>query len=321
MRTALLLPGQGSQEVGMGRDLAERWPEARELFELADEILGHDLSRLCWEGPEGELTRTENAQPAILLHSFAAWRLLPDALRDSVVVAAGHSLGEFTAYLCAGSLSFEDALRLVRRRGELMARSDEGTMAAVLGLDDDRVEELCRRNGGTVVAANYNAPGQVVVSGEEEAVRRVGRRAEEEGARRVIPLQVSGAFHSPLMEVAREGLAEALEATEFGDPEFPVVANVSAEPVTSGAEARRLLVEQLTSPVRWTEGVRAMGRREPEQWLEVGPGRVLTGLLRRIDRSRDGRSAGDAETLAELRSGGRGPGSARAGGDEDGAGA
>ena len=286
----------------MGRDLAERWPEARELFERADEILGHDLSRLCWEGPEEELTRTENAQPAILLHSYAAWRLLPAAVRDSVVVGAGHSLGEFSAYLCAGALSFEDALRLVRRRGELMARSDEGTMAAVLGMDDETISELCREDEGTVVAANFNSPGQVVISGEEEAVERVGRRAEEEGARRVLPLQVSGAFHSPLMEVAREGLAEALEAVDFGDPDFPVVANVSAEAVTSGEEARRLLVEQLTSPVRWTEGVRSMREHEPDRWLEVGPGKVLTGLLRRIDRTQDGRPAGDAGAIAELRS-------------------
>lgn len=304
MRTALLLPGQGSQEVGMGRDLAERWPdEAGELFERADRVLDHDLSRICWEGPEEELTRTENAQPAILLHSYAAWRLLPERLREEVVVAAGHSLGEFTAYLCAGALSFEDALRLVRRRGELMARSDEGTMAAVLGMDDDRVRELCSEDGGTVVAANFNSPGQVVISGEEDAVERVGTRAEEaeDGARRVLPLQVSGAFHSPLMQVAREGLAEALGAVDFGDPEFPVVANVSAGPVTSGEEARRLLIDQLTSPVRWTESVLAMRDHDPDRWLEVGPGNVLTGLLRRIDRSQDGETAGDAGTLAALR--------------------
>lgn len=303
MRTALLLPGQGSQEVGMGRDLAERWPEARELFERADRILDVDLTRLCWEGPEEELTRTQNAQPAILLHSYAAWRLLPDRLREGVAVAAGHSLGEFTAYLCAGALSFEDALRLVRRRGELMARSDEGTMAAVIGMDDDRVRELCAEDEGTVVAANFNSPGQVVISGAEDAVQRVGDRAEEaeDGARRVLPLQVSGAFHSPLMEVAREGLAEALGAVDFGDPDFPVVANASAEPVTSGEEARRLLVDQLTSPVRWTESVLAMRDHAPEQWLEVGPGNVLTGLLRRIDRSQEGRAVGDAEAIAALR--------------------
>lgn len=303
MRTALLLPGQGSQEVGMGRDLAERWPEARELFERGDEVLGHDLSRVCWEGPAEELTRTENAQPAILLHSYVVWALLPGELREDVVVGAGHSLGEFTAYLCAGTLAFEDALGLVRRRGELMARSEAGTMAAVLGLDGGRVRELCREDEGIVVAANFNAPGQVVISGDEDAVRRTGKRAEEAGARRAVPLQVSGAFHSPLMEVAREGLREALEAVEFRDPDFPVVANVSAEPVSSGSEARRLLVEQLTSPVRWAEGVRAMRDHRPERWLEVGPGSVLTGLLRRIDGSQDDRAVGDADAVARLRAG------------------
>lgn len=303
MRTALLLPGQGSQEVGMGRDLAERWPEARELFERADEILDQDLSRLCWEGPEDELTRTENAQPAILLHSYVAWSLLPGEVRESVVVGAGHSLGEFTAYLCAGALRFEDALRLVRRRGELMARSEEGTMAAVLGLDGARVTEACEEVEGIVVAANFNAPGQVVVSGDEDAVDRASERARDAGARRVLPLQVSGAFHSPLMEVAREGLAEALEAVELRDPSFPIVANVTAEPVTTAGEARRLLVEQLTSPVRWAESVRTMAEHRPERWLEVGPGDVLTGLLRRIDRSQDGVPVGDADDLARHRAG------------------
>lgn len=302
MPTALLLPGQGSQDVGMGYDLAQRWDEAHELFERADEVLDHDLSRLCWEGPEEELTRTQNAQPAILLHSFVAWRLLPDGVRDDVTVAAGHSLGEFTAYLCAGALTFEDALRLVRRRGELMARSDEGTMAAVLGLDEEAVEALCADEDGVVVAANYNAPGQVVISGEEDAVARAGEAAEERGARRVIPLQVSGAFHSPLMEVARDGLAEALESVTFRDPAFPVVANVSGEPVTTGREARRLLVRQLTSPVRWSDSVRTMrDEGSPDRWLEVGPGKVLTGLLRRIDRTQDGRAVGDADSIAEMR--------------------
>lgn len=300
MRTALLLPGQGSQEVGMGSDLVERWPEAREIFRRADEILGQDLSRLCREGPEEELTRTENAQPAILAHSYAAWRLLSDEVRESVAVAAGHSLGEFTAYLCADALSFEDALRLVRRRGELMARSDEGTMSAVLGLDDAEVEALCEEAEGVVVAANFNAPGQVVISGAEDAVARAGALAGERGARRVVPLQVSGAFHSPLMQVARDGLEEALESVSFRDPAFPVVANVSAEPVTSGDEARRLLVRQLTSPVRWSASVRSMrDSAEPDRWLEVGPGKVLTGLLRRIDRTQDGRAVGDADAVAE----------------------
>lgn len=298
MRTALLFPGQGSQHVGMGKGLAERWKSIRELYRRADDILGEPISSLSWEGPEGELTRTENAQPAILLHSYAIWTLLPEEVRRSVCVAAGHSLGEFTAYLVAGALEFEDALRLVRRRGELMSRSTGGAMSAVLGLGDEEVIEACRAvDDGKAVAANFNAPGQVVISGDAEAVRRAGEFAEEAGARRVIPLQVSGAFHSPLMEVARDGLAEALEDTPFGDPDFPVVANVSAEAVEDAETARTLLVRQLTSPVRWTESVHTMAASGPKIWIESGPGNVLTGLLRRIDRSLDVRTVGTAEEV------------------------
>ena len=299
--TAVLLPGQGAQQVGMGRDLAASFPEAEALYGRAEEILDVPLRRICWEGPEEELTRTENAQPAILLHSYAAWSLLPESLRADAAVAAGHSLGEFTAYLVAGSLSFADALRLVRRRGELMARSDEGTMAAVLGLEDEAVEEACAAAGGVVVAANYNAPGQVVISGAVEAVAAASERAREAGARRVLPLDVSGAFHSPLMEVAREGLAEALRETELGDPDFPVVANVTAEPVSTGEEARELLVRQLTSPVRWAASVRRIAGLDPDRWLEPGPGTVLAGLVRRVDRSLDVRSVGTADAVQELR--------------------
>lgn len=301
MRTALLFPGQGSQYVGMGRDLAERWESVRELYRRADDVLGEPISSLCWEGPEEALTRTENAQPAILLHSYATWTLLPEEVRRSACVAAGHSLGEFTAYLAAGALEFEDALRLVRRRGELMSRSTGGAMSAVLGLDDEQVIQACRAvDEGTAVAANFNAPGQVVISGDADAVRRAGELVEEAGARRVIPLQVSGAFHSPLMEVARAGLADALEDTPFGDPEFPVVANVSAEAVEDADTARTLLVRQLTSPVRWTESVDAMAAFEPELWIEPGPGNVLAGLLRRIDRSLEVRTVGTADEVAAL---------------------
>lgn len=303
MGTAVLLPGQGSQFVGMGRDLAERSEVAAEIYRRADEILGTELSRLCWEGPAGELTRTENAQPAILVHSYVVWRLLPEAVREDVTVAAGHSLGEFSAHLTAGALSFPDALRLVRRRGELMSESREGTMAAVLGLDEVRVAEVCDAVEGTVVAANYNAPGQVVVSGTVEAVEAAGEMSLERGARRVLPLEVSGAFHSPLMEVARDGLREALEDVPFGTPHHPVVANAAARPVTDGEEARRLLVEQLTSPVRWTECVEVMREMEPDRWLELGPGRVLTGLLRRIDRSLECRAVGSLEDLQEVEDG------------------
>jgi len=298
---ALLLPGQGSQAVGMGRDLVEAFPEAGEIYERADEALGIPLREMSFDGPADELTRTENAQPAILCHSYAVWSLLPEAVKDLVVVAAGHSLGEFTAYACAGSLSFEDGLRLVRERGELMARARNGTMAAVLGLEDGEVREACAAVDGIVVAANFNAPGQVVISGEEEAVSEASRRAGEAGARRVIPLDVSGAFHSPLMEVAREGLAEALERAEFGDPAFPVVANAEARPVTTGPEARELLVEQLTSPVRWVETIEAMREVGPDRWIETGPGRVLTGLLRRIDRSLVGEAVGSAAEVSAMR--------------------
>lgn len=298
--SVILLPGQGAQEVGMGRDLAETFPEADELYVRAEEILDVPLRRICWEGPEEELTRTENAQPAILLHSYAVWRLLSPDLRDAARMAAGHSLGEFTAYLVAGALSFPDALRLVRRRGELMARSDEGTMAAVLGLDDRAVEEACEAVDGVVVAANYNAPGQVVISGAVDGVEAASGRAREAGARRVLPLDVSGAFHSPLMEVARKGLAEALRDVELKDPDFPVVANVTAEPVTDAGRARELLVRQLTSPVRWAATMRRMRDLGAERWLELGPGKVLAGLARRIDRSLEVRSVGTAGDLRSL---------------------
>jgi len=302
-RIAVLMPGQGSQFVGMGWDLAEAFPEVRRLYERADEILGVPMSEICWEGPEERLRRTENAQPAILTHSYAVWSVLPAEVRTSVVVAAGHSLGEFSAYLAADSLDFEDALRVVRRRGELMADSGDerpGGMAAIMGLDPAAVEELCASvEEGTVVPANYNAPGQIVISGDAEAVARVQDLAAEAGSR-VIPLNVSGAFHSPLMEVAREGLQEALESVEIRDPSFPVVANVSAEAVTDSATARENLVAQLTSPVRWVDGVGAMLAYEPDRWLEVGPGRVLAGLLRRIDRTQKGEAVGDPTAVEAL---------------------
>jgi [acyl-carrier-protein] S-malonyltransferase len=296
---ALLLPGQGSQFVGMGKDLAESRPEAAEVFESANDILGVDLVRVCWEGPEEELTRTENAQPAILLHSYAAWVCLPAEIREAGLVAAGHSLGEFSAYLIAGAIGFEDALRLVRRRGELMSRAGTirpGTMAAIIGLDAEAVAAVCQSvETGIVVPANYNAPGQIVISGDMEAVERACELASDAGARRAVPLNVSGAFHSPLMMDAREGLALALEGVRISDPVFPVVANAAAEPVTRAARARELLVEQLTSPVRWVECVEAMHGMGPSAWLEIGPGRVL----RRIDRAAAVRTVGTAAEIEE----------------------
>lgn len=301
---ALLMPGQGSQFVGMGRDLAAAHPRAAAAFERANDVLGIDLRRICWEGPDEELTRTENAQPAILLHSYAVWTCLPEAIRRSVKVAAGHSLGEFSAYLVAGALEFEDALRLVRRRGELMGRAGtvrHGTMAALIGLDPEAVAEVCAGvSGGVVVPANYNAPGQIVISGDVEAVGAARERALEAGAKRAVALNVSGAFHSPLMIEAREGLADALQGIRVLDPGFPVVANAEALPVTDGVRARELLVEQLTSPVRWVECVETMGGMRPDLWLEVGPGKVLTGLMRRINRDANVRAIGEPGELDAL---------------------
>lgn len=273
----------------MGEELIDTHPDAAAIFGAADEILGFDFTRILREGPLDVLTETKNAQPAILTHSVALHTVLGERL-GPVSMAAGHSLGEFSAHVAAGTLSFEDALGAVRLRGELMHRAGEerpGTMAAILGLGEEGVVELCREASdgqGTVVAANFNAPGQVVISGDPEAVGRALSAAKEAGAKRTIPLNVSGAFHSPLMAPAEEGLREHLEGITFHDPAFPVVANVTAEPVSSGDEARELLVRQLTAPVRWAESVRRMVAAGVERTVELGPGRVLCGLARRIDR-------------------------------------
>jgi [acyl-carrier-protein] S-malonyltransferase len=302
----ILLPGQGSQAVGMGKDLAEAFPEVRRTFEEADDALSFKLSRLCWEGPESELTLTVNAQPALLVHSVAVWRLLGERQAE-VSVAAGHSLGEFSAYVAAGSLSFADAARTVRRRGELMLASGTerpGTMAAVLGLDDAVVESICREASaageGDVVPANFNAPGQLVISGDVEAVRRAEEGLKGAGARRVIPLNVSGAFHSPLMAVAEAGLREQLESVTLTDPAFPVISNVTAEPVEAGAEARELLIRQLTSPVRWVASERAMLDGGAQEFWELGAGSVLAGLMKRVDRDVPTRSLGTVREIDDF---------------------
>jgi [acyl-carrier-protein] S-malonyltransferase len=288
----------------MGRDCHTEFPEARKVFEEADEALGFALSRLCFEGPESELTLTHNAQPAILTHSIAIWRCVSACVTD-VALAAGHSLGEFSAYVAADAMSFADGVRTVRRRGELMLQSGEsrpGAMAAVLGLDDEAIGRVCAEastDKQQCVPANYNSPGQTVISGDVSAVERAMELARAAGARRAIRLNVSGAFHSPLMEVAEPGLAEQLTSVTIRAPRFPVISNVSGRPVSDGTEARALLLEQLTSAVRWTEGVRAMISRGVTRFLELGPGNVLTGLLKRIERDMDGRAIG---TAAEIRS-------------------
>jgi [acyl-carrier-protein] S-malonyltransferase len=289
MNVVLLFPGQGSQKPGMAKDLADTLPQARHVFDMVDRTLGVSLSSLAFHGPEDELTATQNAQPALLAHGAAVWASVKERVGPHVRGAAGHSLGEFTAYYAAGSLSLGDAVTLVRRRGELMydsGRQRPGAMAAILGLDEGKVEEACRRaslDGARVVPANYNTPEQLVISGEIAAVERAMALAKELGAKRVVRLKVSGAFHSPLMEVAREGLREALEQADFTTPAFPVFSNVSAGAVTTVGEARRLLLEQLTSPVRWTEVVRGLAAAFPDAlFVEMGPGNVLTNLTKRI---------------------------------------
>lgn len=300
---AVLFPGQGSQYVGMGAELAQVFPAAREAFDRADEALGFPLARLCWEGPDDELKQTQNAQPAILVHSFAVWAVLETVLAERVRYAAGHSLGEFTAYAAAASLVFEDAVRLVRRRGELMAAARAGTMAAVVGLGPEAVEALCAEasdDDGVVVAANYNSLQQIVISGDVEAVARAGESAKQAGAKMVRPLSVSGAFHSPLMADAEAGLREELARVNFRAPRFPVVCNATAEPVTDADTARDTLVRQLTAPVRWTDGIQRISAAGIGRFVELGPGKVLTGLLRRIDPGLEGFSIGTPDDLERV---------------------
>jgi [acyl-carrier-protein] S-malonyltransferase len=272
----------------MGKDVAERFPAARDTFAAIDEALHVSLSRIMWEGPEDELTLTHNAQPAILAHSAAVFATIRERLAD-VRAAAGHSLGEFSAYVAAGTLSAADAARLVRRRGELMYSAGQqrpGMMAAVLGLPTAEVEAACNEashEGGIAVAANLNAPDQTVISGDPAAVQRAGEHCKTRGAKRVLPLKVSGAFHSPLMVPAVDGLHDALSSAAFADPAFPVIANASGEPVRTGNDAKRLLLDQLTAPLRWVDCMRSAGMLAPgATFVEVGPGAVLSGLLKRI---------------------------------------
>lgn len=286
-KLAVIFPGQGSQYVGMGKDLYERSDIARELFDRADSILGIPLSRICFEGHEDELRQTRITQPAIFVQSVVLWNLLE--LKE-VAMTAGHSLGEYSALVAAGALEFEDALKLVCKRGELMQRAGEenpGTMAAVIGLDPQAVGEVCCTAWpeGIVQAANFNSPGQIVISGSVPGVRRAMELAKERGATMVKELVVSGAFHSPLMESAQTGLRDALENVQMRDARIPVYANVTAKPVQKADEIRSLLSQQLTSPVRWWESVESMIADGAGTFIEVGPGKVLQGLVKRINSS------------------------------------
>lgn len=289
MNVVLLFPGQGSQKPGMGKDLAAAFPAARESFQAIDQALGMALSTLCFEGPSEELTLTKNAQPALYAHGAAAWAVTRDLLANRIVAAAGHSLGEITAHHAAGALALDAGAVLVRKRGEIMFDTGSerpGTMAAVLGKLTIPIEAICEqasREAGLVVPANYNTDEQVVVSGEIAGVERAMELAKQAGAKRALRLTVSGAFHSPLMAPVEIEFSGAIRATEFSDPEFPVYSNVTAEPCTSAADARTLLLRQLTSPVKWSAEVRAMAAAYPDAlYVELGPGNVLCGLVSRI---------------------------------------
>lgn len=282
---AFVFPGQGAQFVGMGKDLYESSAEAKEMFEKANDILGFRITDLMFDGTEDDLKQTKVTQPAVFLHSVILAKTLGEEFKPAMV--AGHSLGEFSALTAAGALKFEDALKLVSARARAMQKACEikpSTMAAVLALPDEKVEEICNGIDGVVVAANYNCPGQVVISGEVEAVNAACEAAKAAGAKRALVLKVGGGFHSPMMEPARQELAEAIAATEFSTPVCPVYQNVDARPHTDPEEIKQNLIAQLTAPVRWTQSVQNMIADGATEFISVGPGSVLSGLISKISR-------------------------------------
>jgi [acyl-carrier-protein] S-malonyltransferase len=289
---AYIFPGQGAQFSGMGLDLYEKSPLAQELFEQANNILGFPITDIMFEGSAEDLKETKVTQPAIFLHSVILAKTLGDNFKPDMV--AGHSLGEFSALVANGSLTFEDGLRLVSQRALAMQKACElqpSTMAAVLGLDDDIVEKICATTSGIVVAANYNCPGQLVISGEVDAINLACETLKEEGARRALVLPVGGAFHSPLMEPAREELAAAIENTTFSNPNCPIYQNVTANAVIDETAIKANLISQLTAPVRWTQSVQQMIADGATHFTEVGPGKVLQGLVKKINREAETSSA------------------------------
>lgn len=283
--TAFVFPGQGSQYIGMGKDLYNGNTEAMALYNKADETLGFSISGICFDGPEDELKQTKNTQPAIFLHSIVLFYLMKNR---KFAMTAGHSLGEYSALVAAGALAFEDGLKLVRLRGELMQQSgaeQQGTMAAIVGLDPKTVNEICEEasQSSIVQAANFNSPGQIVVSGSITGVRKAMELAKTRGAKITKELPVSGAFHSPLMQSAQAGLKTALDRTKINDAAVPVYANVTAKPVYQADEIRSMLYKQLTSPVRWEESIVSMAADGATKFAEIGPGKVLQGLIKRIN--------------------------------------
>ena len=289
---AYIFPGQGAQFTGMGLDLYEKSDVAQHLFEDANNILGFHITDIMFEGTAEDLKQTKVTQPAIFLHSVILSKVLGDNFQPEMV--AGHSLGELSALVANGALTFEDGLKLVSQRALAMQKACEiqpSTMAAVLGLDNEVVENVCKETSGIVVAANYNCPGQIVISGEVEAINAACETLKEAGARRALVLPVGGAFHSPLMEPAREELAAAIENTTFATPNCPISQNVTTTAITDAAEIKKNLISQLTAPVKWTQSVQQMIADGATSFTEVGPGKVLQGLLRKIDRSVAAQSA------------------------------
>jgi len=303
-RKAVLFTGQGAQYVGMGRDVVEASPQAAEVFRQAGEILGWDVAEVCFQGPAERLEQTDIQQPAIFTTSVAIWEAVRGgrALDPGVVAMAGLSLGEYTALYAAGSLSFQDALRLVQRRGQLMqaaAEANPGGMVSVMGLEVEQVETVCRQasDRGPIQPANFNCPGQVVVSGSRAACEAVPALVEAAGGR-AVPLKVAGAFHSPLMAPAAEGLAAMLASVSLTPPAVPVIANVNCQPHRDADTIRRWLAEQLTSPVRWQASMERLLAEGIQEFVEIGPGRILSGLLKKIDRKVPVVNIGTAEALA-----------------------
>jgi [acyl-carrier-protein] S-malonyltransferase len=301
---AFVFPGQGSQKVGMGKSLADAFSVCRETFAEADAALGEPLSRLCFEGPEEQLTLTENQQPALLCVSVAACRLLMSKGYQPAFVA-GHSLGEYSAHVAAGTLAFTDALKIVRRRGRYMQEAvpvGMGAMAAILGLDEEKVARACEEaaDGEVVSPANLNGPGQVTIAGSKAAVARAGERAKAAGAKRVVPLQVSAPFHCALMKPAEERLAPELRALPVHDPRIPIVANVDAQPKRAAREGIEALIAQVSAPVRWEAVVRRLASEGVTTYVEVGPGTVLSGLVRKIHRDASIASFGAPDDLAAV---------------------